>query len=157
MARLTLPLVCTASLLAGCSSYSAPELTLESVRVRERSAEAVVLEVTLNAENRNSEPLPLREVRYALSIDGEEVFAGTRSAESTLRRYGSQKIVLPAVVKPGDSPLTAGSRSVLIAGSMTYLTPGELDRILFDAEVRRPSVSFSLESDAALEATQPAR
>ena len=139
-------LAAAATLLAGCSSYSAPELSIEKAELRERTPSGMVLEFTINAENRNSEPLPLREVRYRLLLDGNEVFSGTRSAEATLRRYGGQRFTLPAVITPGGEGVpTSGVVPFRISGSLKYITPGELAAVLFDAEVRQPEVSFDLE------------
>lgn len=143
-------------LLGGCSAYEAPNLKVVDARVSERSTEGVVLMFTIDAENPNEEGLPLRSVDYRVSLDGREVFTGTRSAEATLRRYGTQQIRLPAVValtEPGAGETAANYR---IEGTLRYITPGEIAEILFDAGVRQPSVSFSGEGRADLTAAAPA-
>lgn len=129
--------------LAGCSAYEAPELRVVSVGVSERSAEAVVLRVVIDAENANDVALPLRDVEYEVEVgDGGEgrVFRGVRSAEATLRRFGTQQIEVPAVVAAGSWP--GEGTPYVIRGRLRYTTPGEIAQILFDAGVRRPEVSF---------------
>ncbi len=120
------------------------------VGVRDRTDEGVVLAITLEADNTNDQALPLREVSYAVYLDGAKVFEGERSAEATIRRFGSQRIVLPAAFVP-TFPIE-GVRRCRVEGTLTYLVPGVLAEALFDADVVRPSTSFAVEGEADLEA-----
>jgi len=141
-----------AGLGAGCGSYSPPVLSVSSVEPTERTPDGCAMLFTLDAQNNNEDALPLRTVEYQLDLNGRQVFSGTRSAEATLRRLGTQKLKLPAVV-----PLTAETRFVAegsshyrLSGSLYYVTPGRLAETLFDAGVRVPSVSFAFEGDVDL-------
>lgn len=136
-----LPLVML-TLLAGCSAYDAPRLAVSSVAVADRSDEAVVLDFTLDAANANDVELPLETVEYTVRVDGRVVFEGTRSAEATLRRSGTQQIVLPAAIRLSPDVPLAGEYPYSIQGRVTYVTPGEIAQLLFDAGVRRPKVGF---------------
>lgn len=127
----------------GCSAYDAPDLSVSSVTVADRSDEAVVLEFVLDASNSNGVELPLQTVEYTVRLDGRVVFDGTRSAEATLRREGTQRIVLPAAVRLEPGVPLQGDYPYGISGRLTYVTPGEIAQVLFDAGVRRPRVSFS--------------
>lgn len=127
----------------GCSAYDAPDLSVSSVTVADRSDEAVVLEFVLDASNTNGVELPLQTVEYTVRLDGRVVFDGTRSAEATLRREGTQRIVLPAAVRLEPGVPLSGEYPYGISGRLTYVTPGEIAQVLFDAGVRRPRVSFS--------------
>lgn len=137
--------------LSGCSSYDAPRLTVSSVTIADQSDEAVVLLFTVDAANANEEALPLERVRYTVRLNGRVVFRGTRWAEATLRRVGTQQITLPAAIPFEDAPeLRSDARDQLvgglpyrITGRMTYVTPGEIAQLLFDAGVRRPRVRFA--------------
>lgn len=138
-----------AFLLAGCSSYTAPTLRVTEAIVAERTSQGTVLGFTLDAENSNAVEMPLREVRYTLDLDGQRVFEGFRSPEATIRRFAVQHITLPAVVSAeGAARLglrpdaSGGPIRYRLAGTLTYLTPGEIEEILFDNEIRRPTVSF---------------
>lgn len=132
--------VCACALPA-CSGVSAPRLEHADATVTERTAEGVALTFTLDAYNDNEIALPLREIDYALELNGRTVFRGTRSAEATLRRRGVQQVRLPAVLVPGpDAP--SGTADFRLTGTITYVTPGRLAEVLFDSGVRRPSVSF---------------
>jgi Late embryogenesis abundant protein len=137
-----------AALLGGCATASDPVVHLVGVEVRERTSEGVVLAVTLEADNANDRPLPLREVEYAVYLDGTKVFEGQRSAEATIRRFGSQRVVLPAAFV-STFPLDAVKRC-RVEGRLTYLVPGVLAEALFDADVVRPSAAFAVEGDANL-------
>ena len=134
--------------LGGCSTYSAPGLRVSQVRVAERTEAGVVLDFALEATNRNEVELPLREVRYSVSLDGKEVFRGVRSPEASLRRLGTQTIHVPAVVPAAD----AGARTAryVLAGELGYITPGQFAQVLFDIKVRRPNVAFREEGDVEL-------
>lgn len=129
--------------VAGCSSYDAPTLTVSSVVLADRSDEAVVLDVTLDAGNSNAVELPLETVEYTVLVDGRVVFEGTRSAEATLRREGTQQIVLPVAIRLSPDVPLSGEYPYRIRGKLTYVTPGEIAQLLFDAGVRRPKVAFS--------------
>ncbi|MEM7622703.1 MAG: LEA type 2 family protein [Planctomycetota bacterium] len=129
--------------MTGCSSFDAPTLTVSSVVLADRSDEAVVLDVTLDAVNTNDVELPLEVVEYTVFVDGSVVFEGTRSAEATLRRAGTQQVVLPVAIRLAPDVPLRGEYPYRIRGQLTYVTPGEIAQLLFDAGVRRPKVSFS--------------
>lgn len=139
----TAALLTAACTMVGCSSFDAPTLTVSSVVLADRSDEAVVLDVTLDAVNTNEVELPLETIEYTVFVNGDVVFEGTRSAEATLRREGTQQIVLPVAIRLASDVPLSGAYPYLIRGEMTYVTPGEIAQLLFDAGVRRPTVSFS--------------
>lgn len=128
--------------LGGCSSYSDPTLRVAGAGVTDEGTGALVLNVTIAAQNRNHVELPLREIDYTVSIDGREVFHAVRSPEATLRRLGEQTFTVPAVVTySGERP--KGLHEFEIEASVKYVTPGELAQALFDTGVRRPTVRFT--------------
>jgi hypothetical protein len=131
-----------ALLLGGCSGTQAPGLSVVSGSVREKNEKGAVLELIVEADNPNGDALPLEDVEYTVTRDGEVVFTGTRSAEVVLRRYGRQRFVLPASLAftDGTSNL-AGTYS--ITGSVVYQAPGAIQKTMFDEEIVRPSASFS--------------
>lgn len=131
-------------LLGGCTVYKAPKFTVINAAATQRTGEGVAMLFTLDAQNENDVGLPLRDVEYTVELDGQRVFSGTRSAEATLRRLGTQQVMLPAVMRlsPGATPPAAPSR-YRISGTVTYVTPGQIAEILFDTGVRVPKVGFS--------------
>lgn len=132
------------AVLSGCTSYRPPEFDVASVRPTERTDEGVAMVFELDAKNQNEVALPLRDVEYTVELDGRTVFTGTRSAEATLRRQGTQRIRLPAVVsRAGDAPPTTGRVPYTIKGTVTYVTPGQIAELLFDSGVRVPTVAFT--------------
>lgn len=137
----------SAGVLGGCAGTTAPAVRVTGARVTERSAEGVVVEVTLEADNRNESELPLREVRYAVEVDGLRVFEAVRSPEATLRRVGTQTVRFPAVIPGGHAALAAES-VVRIEGGLWYQNPGEIARLLYDTGMRRPRVRFEYEASA---------
>ena len=139
------------ALLAGCSSYKPPTLAVTGASVAQESPDGLVLRFTLDATNENEVELPLREVAYAVRLDGREVFRGVRSPEATLRRLGTQQIVVPAAV-PADGERPRGVARFEIDGKLSYTTPGSIAQVLFDTGVRRPSVRFRQEGEVDLSA-----
>lgn len=141
MRRVGALIACAAAPWA-CSSYSDPALRVTGVTVRERTADAAVLDIELEAENRNEVPLPLKELEYTVRLNGREVFRGFRSPEATLRRFGTQSLRVPAVVRAAAMP-EGGAAECRVDGSLAYTTPGELAQVLFESDVQRPTVGFS--------------
>jgi hypothetical protein len=130
---------------AGCSTYDDPTLSVAAAQVTERSPEGIVISFTVDASNPNPDALPLRGATYSLEIEGRTVFSATRSAEATLRRLGTQRIVLPAAIPASTMAGLANSGLVTyrLSGTLQYITPGALAELLFDTGVRQPDVSFS--------------
>ncbi|TVQ33104.1 MAG: hypothetical protein EA376_03350 [Phycisphaeraceae bacterium] len=135
-------LLAAATALTGC--HSAPTLRVIDAEITEQTDDGFVVTFHLEGLNPNDDPLPLRRVNYSLSLDGRRVFEGVRSPEATLPRRGVQRFSLP-VATPRDvwtpEQLGAGA-SYTLRGELTYLAPGAFAEVLFDAGVRRPTVSF---------------
>lgn len=137
--------------LSGCDAYRAPALSVASAEAIERTPDGVSILFTLDAQNDNDTQLPLREVEYRVDLNGRQIFSGTRSAEATLRRHGIQQIKLPASAPiTSDTADLQGPGRYIIAGTLYYITPGQLAETLFDAGVRKPSVSFTFSGDIDL-------
>ncbi len=144
--------------MVGCSWTRAPTIRVVDAAVVESSEDALTLSFQLDLSNPNDQPLRLGEFRYRLSIDWKPVFRGRRAAEATLSAKGTRQLAIPAVLAfdrmPGP-PAGEGATDVdrqggpepvevgyTLAGSLVYLSPGELSEILFDTGVRKPSVGF---------------
>lgn len=125
----------------------------------QQSAEGLVVTFQMKAENRNAEPLPLRDVKYSLSLGGKEVFRGKRSAEATIRRYGTQEFTLPIAVPLGAGSSLAQAPGGEVAygfrGSVEYELPGSIAEVLFDTGLRRTSAGFSEEGRLDFSGTTP--
>lgn len=143
-----IPAACAVCLLsAGCIRQATPPtLTVTGARVIDRTAEVAIVEFDLEADNTNDIALPLRELRYEFAVDGDTVFTGSRSPEATIRRFGSQAITVPVVVPlaelEGATLDDAGGVPYRLKGRVTYIIPGALAELLFDTNVRRPTVGF---------------
>ena len=143
----TIPLL--ACFLGACGSQS-PTIRVLSAQLAERTDQGAVIQFVIEADNPNEDALPLQDVTYSVDLDGKTVFSGTRSAESTIRRFGRQQVRLPAAfaVPQGTSlPPVAHYR---ISGDVVYVVPGAIAETLFDQEVIRPSASFSGEGTVEL-------
>ena len=128
--------------VVGCGA-TPPKLRVVDARMAERTDEGMLLLFTLEGENVNKTGIPLREVRYSLALDGEEVFRGTRTAEATLPREGVQRFKLPAPIPIGDTE-RAGVARYRLAGTVWYIEEGQtLAELMFDLRIRQPSVTFS--------------
>lgn len=130
--------------LGACSSTPAPRCRDATIGVIESSERGVVANITLRVDNIGEEPLPVRDVSYELWQDDRRVFKGVRSAQRTLRRYGTQEIVLPAAWVPSEEmPVPQAGSKYRVTGRMTYIEPGALSEVLFDAKLIRPSATFA--------------
>ncbi len=144
-------MVVSLALLAGCAGTPAPRIGESSVGVRDHTPDGLVLSLLVRADNPGPRALPLRDVEYQLELDGREVFRGVRSGRATLRRFGSQEVELPmAFARP--APALAGKVPYRVRGRMTYLVPGALSEVLFDASVRRPSIGFEITGEVEIPA-----
>lgn len=132
--------------LGGCFAYKPPALSVASATITDRTEAGMVLSFDIDARNDNTIELPLANVDYTVWLDGRRVFSGTRSAEASLRRVGTQKLTLPAAI-PADFIPDAGPALYRIEGRLTYLIPGRLAEVLFDAGVLRPKVAFGGHGD----------
>ena len=129
-----------AAALSGCGTRP-PTMVVVDAKVTDRTADGVVVSFLIAGENPNDDELPLRSVRYSLEIDGEQVFTGERSAESTLRRRGVQTITLPASI-PMEA-VEPGVRRYRFSATLEYLARGRLPELLFDLGASRPTVHFT--------------
>ncbi len=134
-----------AALPAGCDTTRAPSLAVAEAKIVDRRPEATLVHLTLELTNSNLEPLPLVEFQYRADLEGRRVFESRRAAQATLRRLGTQTVVLPVVIPTdrleGGPP--AGSGLLTVSGRLLYIAPGQLGEVLFDTGVRVPKVSFS--------------
>lgn len=139
-----LPVLLVAFLAAGCDSTKAPSISLISARVVEQRPEASLVELTLELTNANPDPVPLVEFRYTADLDGKRVLHSRRAAQATLRRLGTQSLVLPVVIPTNLSGGSlAGVHALVVSGKLSYIAPGQLGEVLFDTGVRVPKVSFT--------------
>jgi len=153
----TLLSLAAAAALAGCSSVKPPNLKVVSAQMTERTEHGAVVEFVLEADNPNDLALPLTDVTYSLDVDGVPVFAGTRTAEATVRRYGRQLVTIPAVITATPAqPLPPVAR-YSIRGELVYEVPGDFTRTLFDIEIRRPTATFEGEGTVELPASGAGR
>jgi len=130
--------------LAACSLTKAPGVEVSDVSLGNVTDEGYELQFELTLSNPNLEPLELHETEYRLSVGGAPVYDGRWSAEASVKAEGAKTITIPAVV-PFDR---AGEDTVpdridySINGTMWYMTTDRIAEILFDANIRRPSVGY---------------
>ncbi|MFG0260433.1 MAG: LEA type 2 family protein [Phycisphaerales bacterium JB041] len=142
--------VLIASALSGCSGQASPGAVVTSANIRNRTAEAAVVEFVIETTNPNDIELPMRDVVYTLNVNGKRVFSGRRDAQATMPRGGTQQITIPAVVpmqgaegQEGRAGLAPGVYTYRLTGRIYYSLPSQLADVLFDAKLSRPSVGIS--------------
>lgn len=133
--------LCGGAVLSGCESFTPPTLRVSEVVLAERSADAVVLNVTVEGENPNDIDLQLRDVTYRFEPEGGAAFSAVRSAEATLPRKGVGRFRVPVVLTGADAA-TASEAQYRFAGTVEYLLPGSIAELLFDSGLRRPTAGF---------------
>lgn len=139
----------------GCSSYQEPTLNVARVDFVDASPDGRVYLFTLDADNPNSDALPLRTVKYTLSINGQKVFEGQRSPEATLRRFGTQKVQLPVSIPANLAPAAGTEQSApelpyRLEGEMTYIIPGGFAELLYDNDIKVPTMRFERQGTLTL-------
>lgn len=128
-----------AFMLGGCLNTAAPRLSIADVTVTEAGAEGSSMVVLVRAENPNDKPLPLRNIDYRVSLNGDEVFAATRAAEGVLPRFGVLNLALPVSVPASMRPV--GQTGFHLSMTLHYLAPGKIAQTLYDSGLQRPTVS----------------
>jgi len=76
-------------------------------------------------------------------VDGRTVFDSRRAAQATLRRLGTQTLILPVVIPTSRTGALTGLHALVVSGTLSYIAPGQLGELLFDTGVRVPKVSFT--------------
>lgn len=127
--------------LTGCAAPKGPAVEVVDAALVDLTDDGLVLRFALDAHNTSADPVPLREIDYTLRLDGKVVFRGTRSAEATIRRYGTQTLALPVAIPFADAP-PSGQIPYELTGTIAYIPPGAFAEILFDADLVRPTISF---------------
>lgn len=123
----------------GCAGVSKPSARVNQAVVAEQTAEGARLELVLVLDNPNDVPLPIRETRYRVEIDGvADGFEFTDKTAATMPAGDTQTLTLPSAFA-GD----LSDRAYQVSGAVVYETPGEFRRLLTDSGVPLPSVSFS--------------
>ena len=152
-------LISLALLLTGCSRGAKPRFAVIDAAVTQRTDEGFVVTFLVEGDNSGDTAVPLRQVRYSLSLGGDRVFQGVRSAEATLPRQGRQQFPLPVAVQHVDWPRADGAplaeADYKLEARISYLAPGALAEILFDSGFRRPKVSFSERGVLTADAVTP--
>ncbi len=153
VSRVAVLMACLGALLATSGCITRPTARVEGVSVQETTDEAAVLVFTVVATNVGETELPLRLVDYTLSIEGERVFRGRRSAEATLSRQDRQFVDLPVPIEWDDLPV----REVRyrLRGSLGYTLPGIFWNAMFDARLYRPNARFEFEGTLDASALVP--
>ncbi len=146
-------LACVLGAIAAGGCVTRPTASVEGVSIQDTTAEAAVLSFTIVANNTGETELPLRMVDYTLSIEGERVFRGRRSAEATLSRKDQQSVELPVPIAWDDLPV----REVRyrLRGRLGYTLPGIFWRAMFDSGLYRPDASFEYEGTLDASALAP--
>jgi uncharacterized protein YjeT (DUF2065 family) len=62
--------------------------------------------------------------------------------EATLRRFGTRQLILPVAVPVAEAGELSANASYRLEGVLEYTTPGAWAELLFENDLRRPSVSF---------------
>ncbi len=136
-------------LMIGCAHTTPPTIELAGANVASSSSEATIVNFQIKLTNPGDEQLPLRELNYAVSLDGQNVATLRRSAESTMPQHGIIMLNIPAVIPHnalGVSSIT-GDHTCMLTGNLTYIAPGAIAEVMLDTGVRIPAAPFSFTSE----------
>lgn len=138
-------------MLAGCS-FTRPEARATGARLVESGGGTSRLEIELELVNPGKDEVELLEYDYTFALSDGARYGGKWAALRALPPGTPVRATIPAIV-PTASATAAGSWSV--SGSMRYRDPQSVARILYEAGIIRPEVSFA-GSGGALAAAEPA-
>ena len=96
------------------------------------------MRVTVELQNPNNVPLPLRRAQYTVEVAGAEPFSFRDQPARTLPASGRQTVELAAVF-PGD----ATGATCHVSGWITYEPPGEIRKLLTESGIPLPNADFS--------------
>lgn len=129
------------AVLGACSGVSRPEVRHIGARAIEINDTRAVIALELEATNPNEAQLPLTQIRYQLSVGGEQIFSAVRSPELTLDTYTTRGFEVPWVLD--RSRLSGGSIDYTLTGELIYKPPGRFASELYRSRVHVPTVEFS--------------
>ncbi len=138
------------ALLTGCASTSPPAVRAQGAYLAESGPEGSSVVVTLLADNPNPDALPLRLVRYRVSVDGGKAFEAEQVAEATLRAMGTQEFVVRVPV-PGDPQ----PKAYTISGEVEYLPASIIRQTIIESGLAPPTAAFSASGEIS-QAAPPA-
>ena len=132
------------ALVCASCTLKPPTFAVADIAISDSTPEATILQITLLGENPNSEPTPLYEINYSMTIDGTVVESARRSPQVTIPAHGSQEFVFPVVVPVAAmDPARLAEAAYRVSGSVTYIMPGTIAELFFDSNIRRPSQGFA--------------
>lgn len=138
-----LGLALSALVCASCS-LKPPTFAVADIAISDSTPEATILQIKLLGENPNSEPTPLYEIQYSMTVDGKAIESARRSPEVTIPAHGSQEFVFPVVIPVTTiDPARLAVAAYRVSGSVTYILPGSIAELFFDSNIRRPSQGFA--------------
>ncbi len=137
-------LVLAIAALGGCDAQSwtfvllqTPEAKVQAVELTEISDAGAAADVVIDLTNPNEDvALPLPMARYTVTL-GSLTYSSDVHPNATLPAGGTQRITLPAAVagNPGDT--------YKVTGTISYIPPGEIRRLLTDMGVPLPWTTFN--------------
>lgn len=112
---------------------------MAQLAIGEQGDEAVRVDVEVVLRNPGDQPLNLLRAEYEVVAGGAR-WKGQWSAQASIPRQGERRLVLPAVLPP---EAIASAERWRIRGRVSWLEPGRIARVFYDAGLRRPRTSFS--------------
>ncbi|HWB19912.1 MAG TPA: LEA type 2 family protein [Phycisphaerales bacterium] len=142
--RLALTFFLAAS-LGGCS-IGGPAITVDDARIAQQTDDAVQFQIHLKAQNKTETPMRLLEYTYSVSVDGQQVYEGRRAAIATLAANSTTQLMLPAVAPRSAmknlSAVSLANGRYSVSGTLTFVEPGTVAKVLYDARILRPVQGF---------------
>lgn len=115
-----------------------PAARVAAVAVTEQHVQGSRVEAVVELANRNDIPLPLRDVRYTLNVDGYEPFHLVEPANRTIPAQGVQTLRLV-----GAFPGPVSGRAWRVGGSVQYQPPKTFIENLAEESLPLPRTRFS--------------
>lgn len=121
-----------------------PDAEVVRIDITDHSDEAIALRAVIRLSHGNDLDLPLGQVRYRFWIEGLGGVTYEDIANRTLPRQGEQTFDVTGSLALGSTKLSAlAGQDVGVRGQVAFVPPGEIRKILTDANLPLPRSRFS--------------
>jgi hypothetical protein len=139
--------------LSGCA-INRPAARATAASVVESKGDVARLSIELELTNTGSDEVELVEYDYTVTLADGARYGGKWAALRALPPGEPVRATIPAVV-PASSAQVSGAWSV--SGSLRYRDPRSVVRILYEAGILKPEVSFSGSGATLSAAAEPSK
>jgi hypothetical protein len=115
-------------------------VTVERATIRERTADATVVDITLHLVNSNTVEVVLGELEYTVSES--RTFSGRRRSQLTLAPLTTEVLTIPAVLFDEGAGTGSPGEEIRVNGRIGWRGSSDLERAFYSSGLHRPHAGF---------------